>query len=301
MKDELRDYLSEFRNRDVSYIPNPGNAGDSVMAAATYQCLDQMGIAYTTPHLGTFDPKGKIILYGGGGNLYSPERFSSRTLSRLHRQARHLTILPHTIKDVDALLDDFGENVTVICREQVSFDYVKGRNGRYRSLLMDDLAFSLDVDRLLNDGARHGGLSMLAHGAVQKILKREAYTSLDNMLRALRPRLPQWVRDHRGGGTLTCFRLDGESTGIALPPDNVDLSQVFMFGVAPAPVAFHAARSLFRTLLKFDEIRTDRLHVAISSALLGKRVLFHANNYYKSRAVYDYSIKGRFPKVQWMG
>lgn len=302
MMDDLRDYLSGFAGERVHYVPNPGNAGDSVMSAATFQAFDALGIRYETPHLGRFDPSRKVILYGGGGNLYERGRHSHRVLHRLHRDARHLTILPHTIKDVDDLLDAFGANVTVICRERPSYDYVAGRGGRYRTLLMHDLAFSLDVPTLMRDGAGYSPLGTLAHAAVQKVVRRTGYPAPEDLLRAIRPpRLPRAIAEHRGGGTINVFRLDGEATGIAIPPDNADLSTIFMYGVAPKPVACHATRSLLATLDRFDEVRTNRLHVGISAALLGKRVLLHANNYYKIRAIYEFSLRDRYPNVVWMG
>jgi hypothetical protein len=103
------------------------------------------------------------------------------------------------------------------------------------------------------------------------------------------------------GGVLNCFRLDGEATDIAIPEDNIDLPIVLMFGVSPAPVAHHAARSLIAALLRFDEIRTNRLHVAIAAGLAGQRTLFYPNNYFKCRAVWEFSMRDRFPHVTWMG
>src|SRR5689334_22709278 len=84
MTADIRDYLAQFRGQDVLYLPNPGNAGDSVMSSATYQLLDAAGIRYHVPHLGTLEPAGKILLYGGGGNLYEGGRHSYRTLERVH-------------------------------------------------------------------------------------------------------------------------------------------------------------------------------------------------------------------------
>lgn len=302
MSADIRDYLAQFRGQDVLYVPNPGNAGDSVMSSATYQLLEAAGIRHRVPHLGSLDPAGKTILYGGGGNLYERGRHSYRTIERLHARARHLTILPHTIKDVDELLDQFGSNVTVICREPVSYNYVRGLGGRYQTLLMEDLAFALDVERLLSGRDRFSAPLMLAHFLLSRLLRRSGHTSLDNVRRYLNPGpVAARLRARPPGGVLNCFRLDGEATGIPIPDDNIDLPIVFMYGVSPAPVAHHAARSLLSTLQGFDEIRTNRLHVAISAGLIGKRTLLYTNNYYKIRAIYEFSMRNRFPHVTWMG
>jgi exopolysaccharide biosynthesis predicted pyruvyltransferase EpsI len=56
-------------------------------------------------------------------------------------------------------------------------------------------------------------------------------------------------------------------------------------------------QDFLRHIDQFEEVATDRLHVAIGAAILGKRVALVTNNYFKIRAVFDTSLKGRFPKV----
>jgi exopolysaccharide biosynthesis predicted pyruvyltransferase EpsI len=297
-----QEYLGQFSGRDVCFLPNPGNAGDSLMASATYQMLDRAGARYRVPDLRGFDSTKQFILYGGGGNLYGKGRHSYRVLKRIHRTAKHLTILPHTIKDVDELLAEFGSNITIIARERVTYDYISSFPRRYEALLMDDLAFSLDTAELLNGQPAFRPTAMLADFVLSKALRRSGHTSFDNVKRYLNPGpVADELAARPPGGILNCFRLDNEATDIAIPPDNIDLPIVFMYGVSPAPVAHHASRSLLKALAKFDEIRTNRLHVAIACGLLGKKTIFYPNNYYKCRAVWEYSMQDRFPHVTWMG
>ena len=301
MDPALRDYLSAFRGRTIHYVPNPGNAGDSVMASAIYQAFEACGLDVATVNPSRFDPRGKTVMYGGGGNLYEPGRYSHRVLKAIHRDCAHLTILPHTIKDVDDLLGELGPNVTAICRERPSFAYVSGFAGRrYDALLMHDLAFSLDVGRVMA-GGRYNTLEGVLRWVAKRVLPdRVVAPSLENVRRALRPpAVPAEVAARRGGA-VDVFRTDGESRGAPLPPGNVDASLVFMYGVAPRAVADHSTRSLMGFLDRFDTIRTDRLHVGISAALLGKRVELHANNYYKIRAIHEFSLADRYPNVVWM-
>ncbi|WP_137180340.1 hypothetical protein [Roseomonas sp. AR75] len=302
MNATIREYIGQFTGRDVIYLPNPGTAGDSVSAAATYQALDRARARYRTPRLRAFNPAGQFIIYGGGGNLYGRSRYAYRVLKRVHGTAKHLTILPHTIKDVDDLLSEFGSNVTVIARERVTFDYISNLPRRYETLLMDDVALSLDVEALLEEGDRFNPPAMLADFVISRLLRSSGHTGFENVKRYLNPGpIAAELKARPPGGVLNCFRLDNEATDIEIPPDNIDLPIVFMYGVAPPPVANHAARSLIETLAKFDEVRTNRLHVAIACGLIGKRTLFYPNNYYKCEAVWDFSMKDRFPHVTWMG
>jgi exopolysaccharide biosynthesis predicted pyruvyltransferase EpsI len=67
------------------------------------------------------------------------------------------------------------------------------------------------------------------------------------------------------------------------------------------PWARAVSYSILRFLKDFDEIHTNRLHICIAGALIGIKVHFYPNSYWKNRAVYEHSIKGRYENVQWMG
>jgi hypothetical protein len=302
MTGTIHEYLGQFTGKDVLFFTSPGEARNSVMAAATYQALNRARARYRTPRTRRFDPAGQFILYGGGGLLQGGDRDACRLLQRLHRTAKHLTILPHTIKDVEDVLGEFGSNVTVIAREPTTFEYISGLPRRYETLLMDDVAFSLDLDRLREDEDRADTASALADVLVASLLHSSARAGFADLRRFLSPgALVTELRARPHGGVLNCFRLDDDAAGIEIPSDNIDLPAQLMFGVSPAPVAFRAARAMLDVLSRFDEIRTDRLHVAIAAGLLGKPTRFFPNTHFKGRAVYEFSMKERFPNVTWMG
>ena len=101
----------------------------------------------------------------------------------------------------------------------------------------------------------------------------------------------KFSRVSSGEGVLNAFRLDKESILHTLPESNHDLS---CRGYATKPL-----KELIDVLQKYVQINTDRLHVAICAALLGKQVRLFPNSYYKNKAVYDYSLK-RFPNVSFI-
>ena len=90
-----------------------------------------------------------------------------------------------------------------------------------------------------------------------------------------------------GVGEINCFRTDSESTGKMIPERNFDISD--MGGDDHKTV-------ILDVLKNFASVNTDRLHVGVAGALLGKQVLFFVNNYHKNRSVFDYSLK-RFSNV----
>lgn len=137
--------------------------------------------------------------------------------------------------------------------------------------------------------------------AVNKTSCRRAVPRLRGMWRSFwRRDLASAVPGAPSGGALNAFRIDGESAGNPLPEGNIDLSEVFALGTIPRAMGEMAAQRFVNAIDLFDTIRTDRLHVGIASALLGKRVELHASNYFKIRAVYDFSMRERFPNVIWM-
>jgi exopolysaccharide biosynthesis predicted pyruvyltransferase EpsI len=94
-----------------------------------------------------------------------------------------------------------------------------------------------------------------------------------------------------GVGILNVFRSDKESILRILPESNNDLSYK---GYATKPLG-----KLINILRKYEQINTDRLHIAIGAALLGKRVKLFSNSYYKNKAVFDYSLS-KFPNVSFV-
>jgi hypothetical protein len=84
-----------------------------------------------------------------------------------------------------------------------------------------------------------------------------------------------------GRGTLDAFRTDREASGRPLPPGNDDISVT-----APTLEAW------LETIAAHEAIRTDRAHVMIAAALLGKRVEFAPAADHKLEAIADYALSG---------
>jgi hypothetical protein len=87
-----------------------------------------------------------------------------------------------------------------------------------------------------------------------------------------------------GNGTLNAFRTDQESrNAFDLPADNVDVS-----------VACRSLEEWLKMIAAHELVRTDRAHVMIAAAMLGKRVEFWPTNYHKVGAIAEYAL-GEFP------
>lgn len=83
-----------------------------------------------------------------------------------------------------------------------------------------------------------------------------------------------------GAGELNAFRVDGERLGLReLPADNVDISD--------------DAQSLddwLRTIERHAVVNTDRAHVMIAAAMLGKEVRYAPSSYFKVEAIAEFAL-----------
>jgi hypothetical protein len=87
----------------------------------------------------------------------------------------------------------------------------------------------------------------------------------------------------RGDGRLVAYRTDAESARAGVPAGNNDIS-VTCFGLD----------HWLWTIARHDMIVTDRAHVMVAAALLGKHIEYHGTNYHKVLAIAEYSLSS-FP------
>lgn len=80
-------------------------------------------------------------------------------------------------------------------------------------------------------------------------------------------------------------------------PLNTDLSAYSVRVIDEVEHAFAYTRWLLKALDQPDIILTDRLHLGISGALLGKEVFLMDNVYGKISGIYEFSLRERFPRV----
>jgi Polysaccharide pyruvyl transferase len=86
------------------------------------------------------------------------------------------------------------------------------------------------------------------------------------------------------------LRTDNEASGkLPVPPRNIDVSALGTERDGPTRV--------FEEIGKSAVIVTDRLHLAIAAALLGRRTFLFPGSYFKIPAIYESSIRQNFPHV----
>jgi exopolysaccharide biosynthesis predicted pyruvyltransferase EpsI len=303
----IKEYLDTFpKDEPIYYIPNPGYAGDMLIACATFQVFNDLKIRYHIVNGEMFDSKGKVVFYGGGGNLVPYYDYARKIIERIHQRAKRLVILPHTISDNEDFLQNLGSNTDIICREQVSFNHVKKFACKTQVMLSCDMAFNLKVqDVISGNGGSMKEAFFLEMVYLFKKSRRHMPTpkQFNHFLKREVELFRLFEKSDRG--ILRCFRMDGEKTDMRLPVDNIDVSAILAYGktneVLGYSIVHLVSNQMLRFINRYAKIETNRLHVAIAAALLGKNVDLYKNSYYKNEAVYNYSMKDKFRNVRWMG
>lgn len=266
--------LSALKGDSVVFVPNPGNAGDGLIAAAEYILLRRLGVDFRVADANqAVDVRDcDSVVYGGGGNLIGLYNNAKNYLSSCHFRVRRLVILPHTIRDNHDLIASFGDNVTVFCRETESFDHVRNVNPKLACYLGEDVALLLPVSDIIRRSPQLGfSFRDIINVRFLKRLIRVAHYV---------------VRSRANFSVLNAFRGDVEGRDRGRAGLNIDVSQVFSPDDMSEVSSRETAYSVLKFLSYFDRIRTDRLHVCIAAALLGKRVDFFDNSYGKNSSVY---------------
>lgn len=290
----------------ILYVANNGNAGDALMACATYDIFRNLGLTYhncgQTLLSDSTKFRDKVVVFSGGGNLneggynnYAP------LLRQANDWARKVVVLPHSVNGNIDLLSTLGPNVVLICRERMSYEHTcRVAQKGARIYLAPDMAFGLNLEAALNHDPEY--VSSMLRKTLWRLVDRKRsleYPAIRHYFSGLRWENGGYKVDDEHGSERFLFRTDIESTDVELPEGNIDASLAFAFGVSTEIKARFTVLHLLRFLSKQSVIRTNRLHIAIASAILGKEVHLYANNYFKCRAVYEYSLRDRFENVIW--
>jgi len=303
MNTDLEKYFKENNFRDGLYIyPNPGNAGDALISIGTTHFFNKLNLDYQiVMDKKNFDPTGKTVLYSGGGNLVKYYSNSREFFLSNHKKLKKLIILPHTISGNEDILKEFGQNVDIFTRELFSFEHVKKHAPSANVFLSKDMAFYMDVDEVLGHRPMNFFLIILSKFfyKLKNDVRSENIPSPFVLIKSKIKEAKHKLISH--DKVLNSFRIDPEKTEIEIPRDNIDLSEVYKFGTEYPYLIPYAAGKFLRYLNKYEVIHTNRLHISIGGAMLGKKVYLYPNSYFKNQAIYEYSLKNSYPNVHWIG
>ena len=287
------------------YLPNPGNLGDEMIATATTLLFEKLGIRYEVFDENVDYGDGWTLIYGGGGACVPYWNILDKlkaifTMPGIER----CIILPHSIRECPELLAVMDSRFTVFCRETVSFEYCRLMNQQAEFVLADDMALTLDLDDFpkLSAAERKApsfgqvmgaslGLVSRSHSKRIKTLAKLDHKTRRRMLKELE----RHILPFGHGLKIAWFmRRDQEKTdviGVALPGVSfMDLSRYGGGDCRDELVNYLGVELFLHAINEVDVVVTDRLHVGVGAALLGKHLVWLDNSYGKVHGVYQNSM-----------
>ncbi len=272
----LKAFLSQYSGRKIYFYPNPGNAGDAIINAASFQVFNELNIDFEIIDLHCkYNFSNDVLIYSGGGNFIEKYQQCADFVSHYHQKCKELIILPHTISAHTNLLKELKSNVTIFSREETTANYLNNLNLKCQLFSDHDMAFSLKPDLLKT---------------YESSFPFQIYKfTIKNKLKAHKLNFR----------TLDAFRSDIEKTDITIPKANIDLSKMINYNYEMNHIDLinKTAADFIKTLSHYKTINTNRLHVSIVAGLLQKKVNLYNNSYWKNKAIFDYSISKLLPTV----
>lgn len=256
----LLNVIAQYKDKyKIIYKANPGNAGDGVIAAATYDFFEQNELSFSIwKETEAYNPDEHLLCFGGGGNLIEGLYRESRDfLEQYEGQFVKVILFPSTINGYEDFFTRYTDRLIICCREQTSYQKIiaMGYKPDVSVLLTHDMAFDLNVEKYLE----------------KTVPFKDA---------------------------VNCFRTDNESRDKKYHEDNHDISLTWNGNYWDnICLARNSTRSLISFLQEYKTVNTDRLHIAILGSLLNMHVHFHPNSYYKNEAVFNHSILNMFSKT----
>ncbi len=241
------------------FIPNPGNAGDALIAVATYAMFKELELNYRIgDSAATYS--NQTLVYSGGGNLLGSAYTEARYFINRNYRNNRIIILPHTVKDIPELEEWLSYGALLLyCREQHSYNLIAERYRERCVFLCADMAFSLA------DYSYAKFNSIIDNDAKIVILREDSERTMEVI-----------AKDN----------LDISATWVGSLWHNQALAAAVV-------------DSLAAYLGPYAKIRTNRLHLAILGGLMGKSVELLPNSYYKNWAIYQYSMARRWPHLSF--
>lgn len=250
---ELKAALTRARTDNYLYLPNGGNLGDALLNLGGFQLLRSLN--WSPRIVASYQPDDLVgirgVVLAGGGNWREGYYEShARHLRPFLEAGGKLIVLPSSFEGFISYFSKYASQVILFARERTSLDHLT---------------------------------------AVPELQER-VFLCPDLAFAVEHPRF-QALAERRGDGTLYALRTDVEANGLYVPPGNFDISALWNGQAwASESACLEPIRAAGELISQYDIVHTDRLHISILSAMLGRTVVMKPNSYFKNRGVYEYSL-----------
>jgi exopolysaccharide biosynthesis predicted pyruvyltransferase EpsI len=274
---DLSDFLIQNKDKFITAVQPGGNNGDYLIYKGLNKRLKQLGIQYRDGVSKTAGRKNIILIQGGGnmGDLWG------NGVSLLRKMISGYTypiiVAPQsyyfTVTNFSDVFKGVKREIHLFCRERSSYSILKKMQlpSNVKIHVSDDTAF---------------------------YMTKEDFADIS----------PHQIEGKEGKEyVLLCFRTDKESSLGDLGNMRSKITDIFQkilgdtnVGIVEKDISISIPFNDFVGYVKGAKVVvTDRLHVSILASILEKPVILFSNSYFKSKAVYEYSLK-HFPYTKFV-
>ena len=266
------------------FLPNKGNLGDVVIASCELILFDQIGVQYTI--IDEYNCK-KIthnfnLIYGGGGIWTNNYKKDTENIIEIFKKEnlKKLLILPSSFNKSEHFTSIINEKFCIFCRENKSFEYLKSSSTNNNIYMANDIV--IDADLSIYETS-YSISNKEKNNDIYEIVYK-IYPYYKNILY----RTWKFIEKTKENNVLYALRNDIENNFSIIPKNNFDLSSVVNCELCQDKTINILLTKIFLcTINLFDIIITDRLHIAICSAKIGKKVYLIDNSYGKNSSVFQ--------------
>jgi len=263
----IEDLFCSYKNKKIYVLLNIGNRGDGLIHMGGRALLAKHNIEYEEIRFPQDISGDMLFVYGCGAfsaSFHHMVKFINFYINKFDK----IYILPASFdiscREIREFISGVPEKIIIYCRERYSYqDLLKIATFKENIILDKDMAFYIDYSK--------------------------------------------WNR--KGSGVLVSFRKDGEAASSFFCKYST-----FYKAIIKVKLAFSGqmakwddvsnggneteGEALLQTIANYEEIYTDRAHVAIASAMMGKRTYIYPSCYHKQKGIYEYSLS-HMSNVYW--
>lgn len=298
----INNQLLTLIDSDYAYLELPyyENIGDTLIWEGTriflkqlkYKCLYSAG---STTFYNHKIPQHTLILLQGGGNfgdLWNGPHSFRKKIIELYPNNK-IIIFPQTVWyenqeniKADEIFFANHPNVTICARDKVSFKFMQEHFPKNKALLVPDMAFFIDFNKFGEINTTKTERTLYAK-RTDKELKNDIWPSFIPQNAEVHDwptveyKVPKYAHADYIVGWLNFF---ANIKGIKPINRLIDLIRALFY--RPQYI-----KDSVRFINQYDTIYSTRLHIAVASAMMGKKVYFMDNSYGKNFSFYDTWLK----------
>lgn len=273
---QIKELFEAHRGQLVYNLRNGGNRGDALINQSVTELFASHGV-HVEDLWFPENVSGDVLFVNGCGNFCAAHNHMVRLVKFYENRFKKIYILPASFEAsyplVNEFLTDLRNDVVIYCRERFSYDQVAAIRGPEQLFLDSDMAFYFDwskIDRKGKKGVLHAFRVDKEKNSAVRIPDGNRDISVD----------PKWRHNWR---VFDMCKLLGRRANAKIR----------------AILERQRCYDFVNEIMEYDEIYTDRAHVAIGGAMLGKKVYLYQNNYHKIKGIYENSMAD-MPNVRLM-